>query len=45
MVSVRLAVEQDGSAFAWFAYASGPLCARQPVKLAEREGPALDREK
>ena len=29
---------------AWFAYAPDPLCAGKPVKLAERDGVALDRE-
>ncbi|HET9445327.1 MAG TPA: hypothetical protein VFO35_03660 [Steroidobacteraceae bacterium] len=28
---------------AWFAYAPDPLCAGRPVKLAERDGVALDR--
>jgi hypothetical protein len=28
---------------AWFAYAPDPLCAGKPVKLAERDGVALDR--
>jgi hypothetical protein len=30
---------------AWFAYAPDPLCAGEPVKLAERDGVALDRDK